>query len=164
VKRIENENEILRLELEKVSMELKFKENELVSKALNLASKNDCFIMLEEKFNHIKTLAGQDLNQEINQILLAMRNNISVDKEWSNFQEKFNMINQLFINNLSSVCPVLSKTEIIICSMLRLQIDPKDIARIKFVSLSNIQNHILRIRKKMDLKRNISLMKYLIEL
>jgi PAS domain S-box-containing protein len=160
----QSEKEIYKLELDKLRLEFQYKEKELANFALNLASKNECLNNLEKNFKVLKDKNKEEIKVEIDRILISLRSNFVIEKEWGNFQVKFNSINQNFINNLIFKFPDLTTTEINIVSMLRLQMQPKDIALFKYVTLSNIQNHIYRIRIKLGLTRKDSITKFLMEM
>lgn len=160
---IQKEKDILELELEKTRLDLKQKEEDLLYYAINLAAKNECFNIIENNLDKLKNNKNEIIKNEVDNLLSTLRSNLSIDKEWSNFQYKFNNFNPDFIKKLNSNFPNLTPTEINIISMLKLQMSHKDIARLKYVTVSNIQNHIWRIRKKMNLNREINLVLFLMD-
>ena len=158
------QRDILELELQNMRLDLQYKEQELANYALNLASKNECLGQIESSLRQIRSKSSIEAQTEINSLITSMKANLGMEEEWLNFQSRFNAINQNFISHLAHTVPSLTATELNIVSMLRLQVHPKDIARIKHTTLSNIQNHIVRVRKKLGISRSVNLMKYLLSM
>ncbi len=155
--------EIMRLELEKLRLELDYKEKELLHYAMNLAAKNELMSSIKNAIRQIGNFSSEKIQNEINSSLNALYDTRSVEEEWESFQVQFNAINPDFSKKLLKAYPNITKSELSIISMLRLQMQPKDIARFKYVSVSNIRNHIGRIRRKLGLRRTQNISKYLAE-
>ncbi len=164
VQQAQQKSAIMEMELATLRMELGYKEKELLRYAMSTASKNELLSEVHDVLRRFRNADPEALQNELNKKLWSFSQHKSVEEEWESFQLQFNSINPEFNKTILQRCPELTKTELSIVSMLRLQMQPKDIARFKYVSLSNIQNHIGRIRRKLGLRRNQNVTKYLAEL
>jgi len=69
-----------------------------------------------------------------------------------------------FYEKLLEISPQLSRSELQLCALLRMNLPSKEIASLLFLSLSTIDQKRHQIRKKLGLESNQSLNNFLINL
>jgi len=162
VERLKKNEEINHLKMEKIKDEIRIKERDLVTIALQIEQKNELLDFVGKK---IKEFAWQkdgfdpvNLCREIDQSIRIQQN----DTENSNmFNERFSQIHQDFFTNLRNKHPELSKTELKFCAYLRIHLSTSQIATILNVTVEAIRKNRYRIRKKMGLAARDSLENYI---
>jgi DNA-binding CsgD family transcriptional regulator len=78
------------------------------------------------------------------------------------FELMFQQLHPSFVEKLLARCPSITKSEIQVCSLLRLNLSSKDIARLLCLSLSTVETTRHHIRKKLDLENTDNLCGFLI--
>lgn len=71
---------------------------------------------------------------------------------WGAFIEKFKFINPVFMSRLSNRYPTLSQSELIFCSLIKLNLSTKEISSLLNVSQNSLNVKKFRIRTKMQLQ------------
>jgi DNA-binding NarL/FixJ family response regulator len=82
----------------------------------------------------------------------------------ADFEFMFNQLHKSFIDNLMVRCPTLSRVELHVCSLLRINLSTKDIARLLNISIGSVDMSRHRIRHKLALDPAHSLTGFLITL
>ncbi|MCK9422078.1 MAG: tetratricopeptide repeat protein [Bacteroidales bacterium] len=80
----------------------------------------------------------------------------------SEFELTFQQLHPSFFEKLLALNPSLTKTQLHICAMVRLNLSSKDIARLLNLSISTVETTRHHIRKKLELENADSLGNYLI--
>ncbi len=78
-------------------------------------------------------------------------------------KQNIEQVNYEFIKTLKSTHPDLSKTDIEICSFIRIGLDRNEISKLRNTSIEAVRKSRHRIRKKMNLEDHIDLYTYLTE-
>jgi tetratricopeptide (TPR) repeat protein/DNA-binding CsgD family transcriptional regulator len=84
--------------------------------------------------------------------------------DWDKFEAQFKAAHPEFRVHLFAAFPDLTKMEIRICTLIRMNLKSDDISRLTCLSERNIENHRYRIRKKMKLGKEQDLGKELSKL
>jgi tetratricopeptide (TPR) repeat protein/DNA-binding CsgD family transcriptional regulator len=144
--------------------EVQAKTQELAEFALRIVEKQEFLDLIERDLD--KAL-NADL-EEKNQLILDLQHTVhrasTAKEEWQSFQTQFNGIQQDFVNAITRLYPTLSPTELKVCALLRMNLRTKEIADIMHISSKAVENHRLRLRKKMGLERDANLVKVLFEM
>ncbi|MBU2650183.1 MAG: tetratricopeptide repeat protein [Bacteroidetes bacterium] len=80
----------------------------------------------------------------------------------SEFEQTFNQLHPSFMEKLMAYSPDLNRSEINICSLIRLNLTTKDIANLLNLSISTVETTRHNIRKKLKLDNSESLTAFLI--
>jgi len=80
----------------------------------------------------------------------------------SEFELTFQQLHPSFFEKLLTLSPSLTKTEMHICAMVRLNLSSKDIARLMNLSITTVETTRHHIRKKLEMENADSLVKFLI--
>ena len=72
--------------------------------------------------------------------------------DWDKFEAQFKAAHPEFTLKLKEIYPDLTKMEVRICTLIRMNLKSTDISRLTCLTERNIENHRYRIRKKMKLE------------
>ncbi len=78
------------------------------------------------------------------------------------FEFMFQQLHPSFFEKLLARCPSITKSELQVCALLRLNLSSKDIARLLGISLSTVETTRHHIRKKLELENADNLCGFLI--
>ncbi len=92
-----------------------------------------------------------------NGLLLKLQNQISTESKLTLLREKISEVNQGFEEKLITLFPKLTKTEREVCSLLRLNLSIKEIASIRNATIDSVKALRYRIRKKVQISKNVEL-------
>ncbi|BAX81119.1 helix-turn-helix transcriptional regulator [Labilibaculum antarcticum] len=120
-------------------------------------------LKLIEKEEIIKTLVDQlNVTQE-GKMTDAMMNSINKSSTslWEDFNNRFMSVNEDFYDRLRTEVPDLSPTDLKICALIKLNFSGKEMAHLLGISVNSVHMARHRLRKKMDLERNINLSNFI---
>jgi DNA-binding CsgD family transcriptional regulator/TPR repeat protein len=145
--------------------QLEAKNRELASKALEMLRINETIGDVIEKLELIRESgsANTKVNQNINQIVSGLESQLK-NNSWNEFEKVFTNIHSDFFSKLLNECPDLTSSEIKIAALLKLNLSTKEIAAITFKSEAGIKSTRYRLRKKLGLDNDESLIPYLMRL
>jgi DNA-binding CsgD family transcriptional regulator len=90
-----------------------------------------------------------------------IRQNIQNDDNWKKFEENFDLVYENYLRRLGESYPDLNITDKKICAYIKMGLSSKDMAPLLNMSVRSIETNRYRIRKKMDLEREVNLSEYL---
>ncbi len=145
--------------------QLEAKNRELASKALEMLRVNETLGDVIEKMGDLRAnLTGNEqASKNINSIVCGLEAQLK-NNSWNEFEKIFTNIHSDFFNKLLSLCPDLTSTEIKIAALLKLNLNTKEIAAITFKSEAGIKSTRYRLRKKLELDNDESLIPFLMKL
>ena len=162
----EKKKEIKELKNQQLQYELRHKSQELASSTMNLIRKNE--ILLEIMDNLSKVTNDINSNQDtktvlsrINKMERNIKQNIENDANWKRFEENFDLVYENYLKRLSEMYPDLNTSDKKLCAYLKMDLSTKDIAQLMNISIRSIEMNRYRLRKKMDLDREVNLGEYL---
>ncbi len=148
---------ITRQESETAAAKLDANRKELMGKAYSLAKAEKLIGNLKSEIQDLIPKTDVETSQQLESLTRLLRQRKNSAKLWQEFEQRFDELNDGFINKLSVENPLLSPAEIRVCAMLRLHLSSKDIAEITGRSVRTIEYTRLRIRRKMKLDEGASL-------
>ena len=164
IRNISLENQLKQEEMEKLRLEMQMKEQALVYQAMLNADLNQKNSSFTEKLNHFSQRLTKKKDQdEFYQALSTIRSENQTDP-MQQFDLLFKQMHGDFLKTLVDLCPDLSKTDLQICALLRLNFSSKDMARLVNITPASIDGTRHRIRKKLNLDPNTSLTTFLLSL
>ncbi|WP_343330824.1 hypothetical protein [Polaribacter staleyi] len=154
------EKELLRktkeLEIEKTKELLELKNKELATSALQLIEKDE---FLKELKSRVREGGEKVKIHEINKVLRSV--SVNNNKNWDDFKMRFIDVNKEFYDSIFQKFPKLSQGDQKICALIKLNFSSKDMARLLGISVESVHTVRHRIRKKMNLARNVNLEEYI---
>lgn len=140
------------------------KNRELLTVTMKLSKNNEYLGYLQDRLteiSHIEDSTNDEIKGKINQLVRDINFKVKSDS-WSQFENYFNKVHPKFTQNLLSIHPSLSPNDIKLCSFLVLNLDTKEIASIVNQKSNSIRIARTRLRKKLSLKQDESLVSYLL--
>ncbi|MCP9767164.1 hypothetical protein EGI22_04530 [Lacihabitans sp. LS3-19] len=144
-----------RIESEKrknAEIELDAKKKELTAKVLQLARKNEFLNSLETEIDYLKNNVDDSVNKTTNRISRMIKRDIDSDVQWDQFSQEFSSVHQGFLSALTEKFGNFSKSEIRLISLLKMNMNSKEIADILGISDEGIKKARYRLRQKMNLE------------
>lgn len=152
----EKENQLLIVEKKAIQQERDHLQTQLTMKTNSMLEQLKAVNQLRSEV--LETLHDIGTAEAIlSKVKKKLNNSTVLRQDWKAFAEVFDQVHPMFTKNLLHLYPDLTKSEVRICTMLRAGMSTSDIAQLLFVSERNVENHRLRLRKKMKLKRNETL-------
>jgi DNA-binding CsgD family transcriptional regulator len=162
----EKEKEIVSLKNQKLQYELRHKSQELANSTMNLIRKNE--ILLEISQNLDKVADDIKTTKELGRILKRLfkmqddiKKNIERDDNWKKFEANFDMVYENYLKRLGEQFPVLTVSDKKLCAYLKMGLSSKDIAPLLNMSFRSVEMNRYRLRKKLNLNREVNLTEYL---
>ncbi len=138
--------------------ELKFRQNEMVTMAMNIIQKNEFLSNLKKEIIEIKSsVKDHDARQKFNRLSLMISQNLSIDRDREKFQMHINEQNSNFLRLLSEKYPSITENEKRLTVLLRLNLSSKEIASILNISPKSVEMNRYRLRKKLKISHQVSL-------
>ncbi len=139
---------------QKLELELQYKKQDLTDFGIEISKHRTFLIQLEEMLLAIKEVRASN---ELQIIVSKIRASISNDKSSAILQDNVKIVNHEFIKNLKTRFPALSKNEVQLCLLLRIQLSSKEIASLKNISVDSVKVLRHRLRKKLEITTGTNL-------
>jgi DNA-binding response OmpR family regulator len=121
------------------------------------------FEKIIEPLEAIRNKLKPDCEKEritLDNVIKELKSNLKV-RSWEEFNEQFKKVHPSFSKNLLHECPTLTKEEVRLCHLLRINMNTKEIATLTMKNPASVDIARYRIRKKINLDRNESLFNFL---
>jgi DNA-binding CsgD family transcriptional regulator len=97
-------------------------------------------------------------------VIKIIDKNINNSDDWKIFEEAFNNADKDFLKKMKSKHNSLTPNDLRLSAYLRLNLSSKEIAPLFNISTKSVEVKRYRLRKKMDLPREIGLADYILEI
>tara|TARA_R110001583_G_scaffold44521_1_gene141175 strand:+ start:2985 stop:5795 length:2811 start_codon:yes stop_codon:yes gene_type:complete len=156
--KLESEKEIMKLKNDKLQNEIESKTRELSSSTMNIIKKNELLNTIKDELSLVKD------KDRIKPVLKIINNNLTKNNDWQLFEEAFNNADSDFLKKVKNLHPTLTPNDLRLCAYLRLNLASKEIAPLLNISARSVEIKRYRLRKKMDLNHEKSLVEYILEI
>ena len=154
----EREKELIRLRNAKLRDEIEHKSKELASSTMLIIKKNEFLMELKETIEKQKTDLGSRFPDKYSNYLhKKIDENISNQDDWQIFENNFEHAHEQFFERMKSSFPQLTSGDLRLCAYLHINLSSKEIAPLLGISVRGVENHRYRLRKKMNLEHDNSL-------
>lgn len=143
------------------NIELENKRKEIAQMALALRQKQDWAKVLDEKFEQLSKLRGNDRYRVLHSLRNEIRSQLHIDKEIETLHHDVENMSVVFYEKLQSQFPDLTKTEIKICSYIRLKLSNAQIAQLQNIDPQSVRVSRYRIKRKLGLSKEHDLDNFL---
>jgi tetratricopeptide (TPR) repeat protein len=141
--------------------QLEYKNKELASYTLNLIQKNEIMEDIKKYVEEIRTTPDTQIRQKLTGLLNMVNYSFHLDKDWENFKIHFEQVHKNFFKKLIERHPDLSANDLKLCSLIKLNMDNREIATILNISQESAKVARHRLRKKLDLSAEQTLIAFL---
>ncbi len=152
---LQTENELIQMRNEKLKTENEFRSKELAVATMSTIRKN-------ELLNEVQAIA-QKLpdSAPARELRKMVKKNLTSKKDWISFEEAFNNADKDFFKKIKAKHPSLTPGDLRLCVYLRLNLSSKEIAPLLHISPRSVEIKRYRLRKKMDLEKEVNLSDYI---
>lgn len=144
---------------EHLLLERKYLNNELTNFALHISENNHLLEEIKESLKYIDSSPGNE--NQVNELKLKLNTELSNSQNKKILEHKVDEQHREFIQFLKSKHQSLTKSELKLCSLLKLNLSTKDIAAINKVSPQAVKTARYRLRKKLQVESHIRINDYL---
>ncbi len=136
---------------------------QLSSRALSIVQKNNILKEIKTRLSHLKT-QDKSVEKPLQELIQKIEEGFHFDEDWASFNNIFERVHPEFYRTLSERFPDLTATEIRLCALIRLHLDPKDIASIMGISLDSLRVSRHRLRRSLGLAQGTNLVAFIMSL
>ena len=154
------------LNTQQLQHELRHKSQELAYSTMNLLQKNE--IMMEIMENIAKASEEMQKNGDFNTVLsrfTKMERKIKLsfenDDNWKKFEENFDLVYENYLKRLTETFPHLNVGDKKLCAYLKMDLSSKEIAPLLNMSVRSVETNRYRLRKKLNIDRDMNLSDFL---
>lgn len=162
LERKNSERIIIELENEKLENEIAFKNKELASITMNDFKRSRLINKVKE---NIQTVMGEEKNPDARQQLHRILKDIIEDEkhqnEWEKFAIYFDDVHNNFLKKLKETYPTLTPSDLKVCAYLKINMSSKEIAEVLHISPKGVEIARYRLRKRLELPREVKLNEFL---
>ncbi|MBT2159680.1 triple tyrosine motif-containing protein [Zobellia barbeyronii] len=159
LKYIKSEQEMVRLTNEKLNQEIENKNSELAISTMSLVKRNELLRRVKKELKK-----SNELFDKTHPVIKLIDKNLNSSKDRKIFMEAFNNTDREFLTRAKELHPNLSSNDLKFCAYLRLNLSSKEIAPLLNISVKSVEVRRSRLRKKLDLKREIKLTDYILSI
>jgi len=142
---------------ERLEQDINNKNRELAISTMSLIKKNE---FLNNIKNELKTTKDGNLSF----VVKLIDKNLNNTDDWKLFEEAFNNADKDFLKKMHQLHPNLTPNDLKLCVYLRLNLSSKEIAPLLNISVRSVEIKRYRLRKKMNLAHEKSLVEYILEI
>lgn len=158
LKELENNQQLMSFENEKLTQDIDSKNRELAISTMSLIKKNEFLNTIKKELVSKNSVAG------IKDVIAIIDKNINNNDDWKFFQQAFNNADKDFLHKIKAKHPSLTPNDLKLCAYLRLNLSSKEIAPLLNISARSVEVKRYRLRKKMELEHEVSLVSYILDL
>lgn len=161
----EEKFKVIQAEIDELKADLGVKSKELAAQAMESIRRSRILSEMKDELRRQKLKMGQQYPKKYYEKLMSQVEELqpSEDKDnWSVFQSNFDRIHENFFRNLHAACPKLTSSDFKICALLRLNLNTKEMAEILNVSPKSVEVARYRLRKKLGIASDTSLIDYML--
>ncbi|WP_232302849.1 ligand-binding sensor domain-containing protein [Draconibacterium sediminis] len=159
------EKEIIRLKNEKLEAQKLSLDKELANQTLSIVNKNKFLMKINEELKRVSNETS-DGAVKTKMAILKKRIDKEIDNQNQNqiFESYFEEVHADFFERLKDKFPHLSPKDLRLCAYIRMNMSTKEIATLLNISDRGVEISRYRLRKKLDLSRDVNLSTFLINL
>ena len=158
LKELEAQKKIIELRNNNLSADIDARNRELAIATMNMTKKNETLNAIKDELSHLKDASG------IRSVMKVIDQNLNTKGDWKSFEEAFNHADKDFFKKLKETHPMLTSNDLRLCVYLRMNLSSKEIAPLLNISNRSVEIKRYRLRKKININRDINLNEYFIGL
>ena len=161
----EKDEQIENLEEEKLQIELRARQDELVRSRMNVVRKNEMLQEIKKTAVSINNGLNEEnlpaIKRRVVRLIGQIDTNIEHDDDLEAFRDSFDSVHHNFLKTLGERYPQLSHKEKMLCAYIRMNLMSKEIAPLLNISIRGVEIARYRIRQKLDLESKANLTEFL---
>lgn len=161
IKELENEQQLMKVRNEQLSLDVNTKSRELALSNMSLIKKDELLSLIKED---LKKSSDEASSRSLKSVINTINKNISEDNAWNVFKEAFDTADKDFLKKVKQAHASLTPNDLRLCAYLRLNLSSKEIAPLLNISVRSVEIKRYRLRKKMDLLHETGLVEYILSI
>ena len=161
IKELENEQQLMKLRNDQLSIDVDTKNKELAVSTMSLIKKDELLSLIKED---LKKTSDEASSRSIKSVITTITKNISDDNTWNVFKDAFDTADKDFLKKVKQAHSSLTPNDLRLCAYLRLNLSSKEIAPLLNISVRSVEIKRYRLRKKMDLSHETGLVEYILSI
>ncbi len=157
---LETQQKNLQLNNEKLATELEAKNSKLMFSAVQMAHKNEILTKVKKGLIAFKKSTDTKLLRQLHRML---DHELESEDYWNEFNLYFNQVDQNFVQAILKKHPQLTKNDLRLCTLMRINLSTKEIASLLNVSVRGVEQSRYRLKKRIGLEKEEDLLKYIVE-
>ena len=153
-----HKRELLVFKNERLETEIDQNNSKLMFTSVQMAQKNDVLKTLLKEIKLMKV----DQSLDVRSLESKIKFELSNSDYWNEFNYYFSQVDKEFIKNLKDTFPTLTKNDLRIISLLRLNLSTKEIAALLNITVRAVEQARYRLKKRLDLPVNTDLGVYIL--
>jgi FixJ family two-component response regulator len=97
-------------------------------------------------------------------LIKTIKKNLKGNEDWEFFEKAFNNADKDFLKKIKEAHPTLTHNDLRLCAFLRLNLLSKEIAPLLNISVRSVEIKRYRLRKKMNLSRDETILDHIVNL
>jgi DNA-binding CsgD family transcriptional regulator len=158
---LEQKNQLIEEQKSLIGDELLASRRQLAATALMLARKRDANDLLKTEVSGLEETA-QISSVAKNKLLRIIDQTANEEDEWAHFQQQFELLEPSFLKNILNKFPALTQSDLKILTLIRMNLDSNEIARILRRTPESTKMARYRLRKRLELSNQESLEQFVI--
>lgn len=158
LKALESEKQIVELNNANLKLDIDARNRELAVSTMNMINKSKTLNAIKSALLKAKKV------EDIHTIISLVDKTIENEEDWNFFEEAFNHADKDFFRKVKEIHSSLTANDLKLCVYLRLNMSSKEIAPLLNISSRSVEIKRYRLRKKLDLSRDVNLNDYFIDL
>lgn len=156
------EKEIMKLKNEKLESEMVYRNKELANQTMSIIQKNQFLVKIKEELQRVqKRVDEEKLKNNLNTLQKKINKEIDNKQQNQVFETYFDEVHNEFFKRLKSSYPQISPREMRLCAYIRMDLTSKEIAVLLNITERGVEISRYRLRKKLELPRDINLSTFL---
>jgi DNA-binding CsgD family transcriptional regulator/tetratricopeptide (TPR) repeat protein len=147
----QRELENKKLEQEKLEQELRHKKGDLQGLGIYLSEIKDLHDSIASRLKEVKSTDARLQKEALKEILKELETKTNLEEKAALIQQNIEKVNTEFYNNLIRQFPNLTKSEVDLCGLLKLNLSNKEIGALKNISPDSVKMARNRLRKKIGM-------------
>ncbi len=154
---LDAESKILQLRNKNLEMELNAQNSKLLFSTAQMAHKNEILTKVKEELVDLQSSSKYSLRSSIR----MLDQELEIEDYWQDFNAQFHQADKKFINALKEKHKGLTKNDIRLCALIRIEMETKEIASLLNISVRGVEKGKYRLKKRLDLSKDYDLIKYI---
>jgi DNA-binding CsgD family transcriptional regulator len=155
---LESEQKLMQIKNAQLNQEIESKNRELTISTMSIVKKNEILNKIK------KELLVDNAGEVTKKAIKTIDKNISNKKDWEFLEKAFNNADKDFLKKVKTLHPELTPNDLRFCAYLRLNLSSKEIAPLVNISVRSVEIKRYRLRKKMNLPHEKSLVAYILSI
>ena len=144
------------LEVAQTNELLELKNRELATSSLKLIEKDEILATLKDRLSQG---SGDIKANELKKIVRTISH--SNAQNWEEFEARFLSVNKDFYGKINTKFPKLTRGDQKVCALIKLNLSSKEMAKLMGISIESVHTSRYRLRKKLNLTKEVSLTEFI---